>query len=166
MGCHWSHERRLLHIYDAHRTTNHHSTCKRRHRMATSMHTGQHVLQGGCAARRRRTSGIIMHQVSIDAAEPRRWPMREQEADQVLCCVLRGSSHACPAIGFMPFQLGQVLIAATISWRPTSSPAPSSSHVSGRRRRAPWIQETSFGYVPVVAVSIVVPKGRCVVFTA
>ena len=92
--------------------------------------------------------------------------MREQEADQVLCCVLRGSSHACPAIGFMPFQLGQVLIAATISWRPTSSPAPSSSHVSGRQRRAPWTQVTSFGYVPVVAVSIVVRKGRCVVFTA
>ena len=82
--------------------------------MATSMHTGQHVLQGGCAARRWRTSGVIMHQVSADAAEPWRWPMREQEADQVLCCVLRGSSHACPAIGFMPFQLGQVLIAATI----------------------------------------------------
>ena len=92
--------------------------------MATSIHTGQHVLQGGCAARRRRTSGRIMHQVSVDAAEPRRWPMRPRKADRVLCCVLCGSSHACPAIGFMPFQLGQVLIAATISWRPTSSPAP------------------------------------------
>ena len=82
--------------------------------MATSMHTGQHVLQGGCAARRWRTSGVIMHQVSADAAEPWRLPPRAQRAQQVLCCVLHGSSHACPAIGFMPFQLGQVLIAATI----------------------------------------------------